>query len=174
MNSDLMHPPGYGLAFYQCMAGENSEGGKGGLSVLPLRTKFNCAIILLQNWRIHQNLLKIMTPVSNSMVDFTNLPMFELKAQVPIRRRIPGNGQHARSLFVQPVADLSIRFERSGHGQNIIRLHPVFKRRDKRRLVDDDVVLVFKQDDTFEVDLISQRVLTGFRQLFSRIIMIPD
>ena len=100
--------------------------------------------------------------------------MLELKAQVPIRCRIPGNGQHARSLFVQSVADLRIRFARSGHGQNISRLHPIFKRRDKRRLVDDDVVLVFKQDDAFEIDLISQRVLTCICQLFSTFTMIAN
>ena len=147
-----MHPSGYRPAFYQRMTGENPEGRKGSLSVFPLSTESDGTIIQLQNRCIDKNILEVMASICNSMVNFAHLPVLELKAEVAICFRITGNGQHSGSLFIQSMADLGVRLTVTGQRKDINRFNPVFEGGDERGLVDDDIILVFKQDQVFKFD----------------------
>ena len=152
MYPNLMHPSGYRPAFYQCMTSKNPEGRKCSLSVFSLRAEPDGTIIQLQNRCINQNIFEIMASIRDSMIDFTHFPVLELKAQVAIRFRIPCNGQHPGSLFIQSVADLGVRLTVTGQRKDINRLNPVFEGGDERGLVDYDIILVFKQDQVFKFD----------------------
>jgi len=120
--------------------------GESGLCILALGGNPGGAIVLFQDRCIYQLVLKIVSPISNGMVNFGDFPMLELHAQVPVRFRMTGYGKNPGCVLVKAMTHLRIGFRRPGQLQNIGRFNPIVQGRNKRRLADDQVIRVGKQD----------------------------
>ncbi len=97
-----------------------------------------------------------MPAIRHCVINFLNLAVFKLQTQMSVGLRMTGDGQDARSVFIKAVTNLGIGFEDAGQGKNIHWLNTIFEGGNEWRLVNNYIILVFKEDKVFKFNRVSQ------------------
>ena len=146
MDANLVHSAGDRAAFYQGVVFKNLQGAKNRLGGFAFSGNLHSAIILLQNRGIYLLMLQSVDAVHHGMINFIDLAVFKLHAQVAIGFRVAGNGKYSGSIFIQPVANLRIGLHFTGKIKDIVWISPVFERSNKWRLIYYYIVGILKKD----------------------------